>query len=498
MARDRIVIAGATGFVGSALARRLAERADRPEIVGLTRGRRGATGAWDQLIACDLFSLVDVERALAGARYAVYLVHSMLPSARLVQGRFSDLDLICADNFGRAARRAGVEQIAYLGGLIPDEPLSAHLESRREVERALAAYGVPVTVLRAGMVIGPGGSSFEILARLVRRLPMMFTPAWTATRCQPIDLGTAVALLDGVLGAPELAGQTFDIGGPDVSSYREMMVAVGDELGVRRPMVPVPLLSPRLSRLWVSLITRAPRALVGPLIESLRNDLVCRDRRLQARLGLPGMSFREAVRWCLALERTTPSPAEHRPHAYRPAPHAPREGVRSVQRLPLPPGRDAAWAAHEYMRWLPRGGWPLLRVEVDDERTCRFSLMGMRHPLLVLTFAPERSTPDRQLFYVTAGALARPTARGRLELRVTPDGAHLLAAIHEYEPRLPWPIYRWTQALVHRAVMLRFGHHLARSGTRTGPVPRRRARSRSCSPSDSGGPPGRSAARGPG
>ncbi len=461
MARDSIVIAGATGFIGHAVARRLAARTDQLEIVGLTRGRRDANGAWDRLIACDLFSLKDVERALHGARYALYLVHSMLPSARLVQGRFADLDLICADNFGRAAAKAGIEQIVYLGGLIPDsDTLSDHLASRLEVEAALGAHGVPVTTLRAGMVIGPGGSSFEILTRLVRRLPAMVLPRWSERRCQAIDLETTAALIDHAVGRAETYGQTFDIGGPEALRYRDMIQIVGEELGTPRKAVGVPVLTPRLSRLWVSLITGAPAALVSPLIESLRHDMVCRDRRLQDAAGLPGLDFREAVARALHAESRTTKPAK--PLAYGAAPPAPQTGVRSVQRIPLPAGRDAEWAAHEYMRWLPHGVWPFLKVDVDHERTCTFRGLGRKRPLLVLQFARERSASDRQLFYVTGGSLTRPTKRGRLEFRVTPEGQHLLTAIHEFLPRLPWWLYLITQALVHRWVMGRFGAHLAR------------------------------------
>jgi len=464
MSRDSLVIAGATGFVGQAVASRLAGRADPLDLVGLTRGRREATGAWNRLVSCDLFSLKDVEEALTGARYALYLVHSMLPSARLVQGDFADLDLICADNFGRAAAKAGVEQIIYLGGLIPETApgeLSDHLSSRLEVESALGAHGVKVTTLRAGMVIGPGGSSFEILTRLVRRLPAMVLPKWSERRCQAIDLETVAALLDYAVGRTETYGQTYDIGGPDALKYKEMIQVVGEELGTPRKAVGVPVLTPKLSRLWVSLITGAPRALVAPLIESLQHDMVCRDRRLQDAAGLPGMSFREAVAWSRTTEAARADGAKvSSPAAYRAAPSSPMTGVRSVQRIPLPAGRDAEWAAHEYMRWLPRGVWPL-RVEVDDARTCTFFLGRSKRPLLVLTFARERSALDRQLFYVTAGLLVRPTKRGRLEFRVTPDGEHLLTAIHEFVPRLPWWLYRITQAPVHRWVMRRFGKHLA-------------------------------------
>ncbi len=460
MARDKIVIAGATGFIGHAVARRLARRSEAPfEIVGLTRGRKEATGAWDRLVTCDLFSLRDLVTALEGARYAAYFVHSMLPSARLVQSAFQDLDLICADNFGRAAAHHKVEQIVYLGGLIPPaRQLSAHLASRREVERALSAHDVAVTTLRAAMVIGARGSSFDILTQLVRRLPAMVLPHWAAQQCQPIDLDTIAELIAYVVGRHGTYGETYDVGGPDVLTYGDMLRVVGEQLGTPRPTISVPLMTPGLSRLWISLITGAPRSLVAPLVESLHFDMTCQDQRLQDAAGLRGRPFREAVASALAAERDAGSGT---PHAYQPAPRAPVTGVRSVQRIALPRGRDAEWAAHEFMRWLPRGIWPPVRVEVDHERTCTFLLPRSRIALLELTFDAERSACDRQLFHVTGGLLAGPSSRGRLEFRVSPDGEHLLAAIHDYVPRLPWWLYLITQAHVHRWVMSRFGRHLA-------------------------------------
>ena len=460
MPMDSIVIAGATGFVGHAVAERLAQRF---EVTGLTRGRREARGAWTKLVTCDLFSQQDVERAFAGARYVAYLVHSMLPSARLVQGSFADLDLICADNVGRVAAKLGIEQIVYLGGLIPDDDaeLSDHLRSRREVEVALGAHGVTVTTLRAGIVIGPHGSSFEMLTRLVKRLPAMVLPSWTERKCQPVDLGTVAAAVAYVTGRRSTYGQTYDLGGPDVLRYRDMLAIVGEELGVHRPAVQVPFVSPRISRLWISKITGAPAPLVKPLLDSLRHDMVCRDRRLQAEAELPGLPFREAVRASLAAQTA----GSKEPQAYAPPPRAPVTGVRSVQRIALPPTRDAEWAAHEYMRWLPHGAWPM-RVAVDsDHHLTRFFLRPFKTPLLELEFAPDRSASDLQLFYVTGGSLARSKTPGRLEFRVTPDGAHLLTAIHDFMPALPWWLYRISQALVHRYVMWRFGRHLARVPT---------------------------------
>ena len=166
-----MIIAGASGFVGKALAPLLAKRF---RVIGLSRSERDGGDGFAEYRKCDLFSLKQAERALEGGEYAVYLVHNMMPSAKLTQGEFADLDLVCADNFARAASHAGIKQIVFLGGLCPsDETLSKHLESRVEVERVLAGHAVPVTTLRAGLILGGARSSFQIMARLVQRLPLM-------------------------------------------------------------------------------------------------------------------------------------------------------------------------------------------------------------------------------------------------------------------------------------------------------------------------------------
>lgn len=455
----RVVIAGATGFLGRPLVRRL-QRDTAYQIAGLTRAAAHTGPDGIELVQADLFSLKDAENALAGARYAIYLVHSMSRTARLVQGSFADLDLICADNFGRAARIAGVEQIVYVGGLQPDgaEATSPHLRSRKEVGVALGFHGTPVTELRAGLILGPSGSSWELMARLVRRLPVLVCPAWTSHRTQPIDLDTMVELLARVLGDQQTFGRVFDVGGPDVLTYRTLLERTAVALGVERKFVSVPIESPALSHLWISGITGAPKELVGPLLESLRHDMVASDRALQDRLQLNGLPVDEALRLSVA-------PHQREPQAYRPAPEGALRGVRSVQRIPLPVDADAEWAADEYMRWLPRGLWPFMRVDVKREgaaRTANFSIVGIKKPLLVLALEPSRSTADRQLFYIRGGMLALTEGRGRLEFREVPDRHALLTAIHDFLPRLPWFLYRWTQAVVHAIVMWLFGRHLAR------------------------------------
>ncbi|MCB9540487.1 MAG: NAD(P)H-binding protein [Myxococcales bacterium] len=453
-----VVVAGAAGFVGRALLDALAGDAHR---VGLSRSRRpGVAEDGVEWRACDLFSLLDAERGLAGADLAVYLVHSMLPSAHLTQGRFQDFDLVLADNFARAAAHAGVRRIVYLGGLVPEDgALSAHLQSRLEVERALGAHGVPVTTLRAGLVVGPHGSSSTILTKLVGRLPVMLTPRWTATPTQPIALRDVVELIGYCLRTPETAGGTYDVGAPEVLTYREMMAETARVMGVSRRFVPVPLLTPRLSTLWVSLVTGASRALVGPLVESLRHPMVCGDRRLQTQAGQTPTPFAEAMRAALQAEQAPAKPRRRR------RARSPQRDVRSVQRLPLPPGRDAMWVARAYTRWLPDAFRPMLAVEHEGPRVVFRLRPGGRH-LLELTLSEDRSTPDRALLYVTGGALAEvdPTdaRRGRLEFRAVLDDRAVVAAVHDFVPRLPWPIYAATQAWAHLAVMHAFGLYLGR------------------------------------
>jgi uncharacterized protein YbjT (DUF2867 family) len=459
MRKPRLVIAGASGFVGQALAPVLAERF---HVVGLSRTPREPGGGFAAYRACDLFSLKQAEDALEGAEYAVYLVHNMMPSARLTQGDFADLDIVCADNFARAAASAGVRQIIFLGGLSPaDKHLSKHLNSRREVERTLGAYVVPVTTLRAGLILGGRGSSFQVMARLVRRLPLMVCPRWTNTRTQPIALRDVVASIAGVVGREDCYDRAFDIGAPDVVTYKQMMAMTAAALGKRRIFIPSRVLSPGLSRLWVSLITGAPKALVAPLVESLRHEMTAADDALAQRLGLEMTPTEEAIRQAVAESDGTA------PHAFRGGAslNAPSL-VRSVQRMTLPGGWSAKRAATEYLFWLPRMLSGLLRVDLASTDRFRFVLAPLRVTLLELRRAPERSRPDRQLFYVTGGVLCGTESRPRFELRQVLGGPTLLTVVHDYDPRLPWLIYLPTQAVFHRWLMHRFAAHLALGSAR--------------------------------
>jgi uncharacterized protein YbjT (DUF2867 family) len=298
--RKQIAVAGATGFVGRALIEAL--RADN-DVVALTRGKTAEPQNNLTWRRANLFSLLDVERALYEADIAYYLVHSMVPSARLSQGRFEDFDLALADTFARGAQRMGVKRIIYLGGLIPPvAPLSAHLQSRREVEEALGTYGVPVTAVRASLVIGPQGSSFRIVESLARRLPLMLTPPWSRTPTQPIDLRDLVTLLRICLDDEETKGRVVEVGGPNVVTYSNLLRTTAKELGRKPRLVALPLLPLSLSKRWVSLISGTPMELVGPLVESLRHPMVVQDGWLQKKLSLPGHPLRESIDYALAVK----------------------------------------------------------------------------------------------------------------------------------------------------------------------------------------------------
>ncbi|MEM1059044.1 MAG: NAD(P)H-binding protein [Verrucomicrobiota bacterium] len=464
--RPRIAIAGASGFVGEALLDRLSSRF---RIIGLTRSPARAAEPdhrdgveWRH---CDLFSVNQITAAIEGCEFAVYLVHSMMPSSRLTQANFIDLDLLLADNYARSCEAVGVRQILYVGGLMPSGGgLSDHLASRLEVENTLASRGVPVTALRAGLIVGPGGSSTRILVNLVKRLAVMGLPKWCHSSTHPIALRDLVQAVEETLGHEEAIDQQYDVGGRDVLTYRQMLEITAEELGVQRRMFNLPFIPPWFSLYWVQYISGSPQALVAPLVKSLKHAMVARDNPLLRRLQPEALGFREALRASLNESHTDLAPNPRRrirrqdDQELRRAKH-----VRSVQRMPLPPGRDARWVAREYMRWLPQFVWPLMHCETDDV-VVRFKLKALDIVLLEMKLAPDWSRSDRQVFFITGGWLAetRHNKRGRFEFREVLGGTMLIAAIHDYQPRLPWYFYIFTQAHVHMWVMNAFRRHLAR------------------------------------
>jgi uncharacterized protein YbjT (DUF2867 family) len=296
MTGAEVLVTGASGFVGSHLCRALDRSGHR--VRAMTRHPDRYAGA-GRPIAGDVSRPVSLVAPLAGVRTAYYLVHS------LDSARFEQVDAAAARAFGGAAAEAGVERIIYLGGLgADDQRLSAHLRSRRAVERLLGEAGVPVTVLRAAVVIGHGGISWEITRQLAAHLPAMVTPRWVSTRTQPIALQDVVRYLVAVLQTPETTGRVYEIGGPEVLRYADMLQRAAKILhGRRLPILPVPLLTPRLSSAWLALVTDVNLATARTLVDSMTTEVVVRDNSIQRLVPGQTIGYDEAVRQALAARR---------------------------------------------------------------------------------------------------------------------------------------------------------------------------------------------------
>ncbi len=274
MALTTPAVLGASGYIGGRLVEALREHGVSPRLLGRRPDALTLRWPWADVAHLDVTKPDTIEPALASVGTAYYLVHAMAAG----EAGFAERDREAARAFGVAAAEAGVERIVYLGGLgSSEDTLSEHLQSRQETGRQLAAAGTPVLELRAGMVIGAGSASFRMLNDLVKRLPVMVTPRWVATRSQPIAIRDVVSYLIAAAAVPSTAGHMIvEIGGADVLSYREMMQRVGASRGRHPTIVTVPVLSPRLSSLWCGLVTSVPTSIARPLIDGLRNETIVR------------------------------------------------------------------------------------------------------------------------------------------------------------------------------------------------------------------------------
>jgi uncharacterized protein YbjT (DUF2867 family) len=286
-----VTVFGATGVIGQALLPRLSAEHD---VVAVSRRER-ESDARVRWVVADAAEGTGLDAAVGDAQVVYYLVHSLGSS------NFERQDRVAAENVARAAARRGVGQIVYLGGLgAESDGASPHLRSRRDTGVALASEGVPVTTLRAAMVVGKGSVAFETIVALVDRLPAMLTPSWVSTPTQPIALDDIVRYLAGVCGNERARGEGYDAGGPEVMTYREMIERVAALRGRRPLIVEVPVLSPRLSSLWLQLVTPAEASVARPLVEGLRNPTVAQEERIRALVPFELTSFDEAARQALS------------------------------------------------------------------------------------------------------------------------------------------------------------------------------------------------------
>lgn len=293
-----ILLTGATGYVGGRLLQRLEERAIRVRCLTRHPGRLAPFVAeTTQVAAGDVLDAGGLEAAMAGVEVAYYLVHSMGAGAD-----FEEHDRRGARNFAAAARKAGVSRIIYLGGLGQGGGLSAHLASRQEVGRLLRESGVPVVELRASVIIGPGSLSFEMVRALVERLPVMITPRWVRLKAQPIAIDDVIAYLVGALDLPEKDCRVYEIGGRDVVGYEDIMAEYARQRGLRRLLIPVPVLTPRLSSLWLGLVTPLYARVGRQLFTSLRNTSIVEDPRALTTFSVKPLGLSAAIAKALADE----------------------------------------------------------------------------------------------------------------------------------------------------------------------------------------------------
>lgn len=293
----KVLIAGATGYIGRKLTLALIEKGEPPRAMARTPGKaRDLAEAGAEVVPGNVLRQPNLREALEGVETAYYLVHSM---GRGGDGDFADQDRVGAENFAEVAAEQGVKQIVYLGGL--SDSGSKHLESRHATAEYLGSTGVPVTYFRAAAVIGAGSESFRTLYYLVKRLPVMVTPKWVNHRTQPIAIRDVIEFLRRAPKVRKASGRQIDIGGPDITTYGGMMDVLAKEMGLRRRLkVPVPLLTPKLSSHWIGFVTPVDTDVAKPLVEGLSVETIVKDHSGMDLFDIELTPMREAMR--LALE----------------------------------------------------------------------------------------------------------------------------------------------------------------------------------------------------
>ncbi|KQR67702.1 SDR family oxidoreductase [Pedobacter sp. Leaf176] len=296
----KILLTGANGYIGTRLLPLLLE--EKHEIVCLVRDKRRFATQSDlseqvTIISGDLLEKESLSEIPVDIDAAYYLVHSMSSGG----SEFDDMERQSSSNFASAIKKTNCKQIIYLTGIANDEHLSKHLGSRLAVEEELKSSGLACTILRAAIIIGSGSASFEIIRDLTEKIPVMVTPKWVDTKCQPIGIRDVLAYLIGVLHNEKAYRQTFDIGGPDILTYKEMMFGYAKERGLKRWIFTVPVLTPRLSSLWLNMITPVPYSLARSLVDSMKNEVICKDDRIKDVVPRECLTYAECLH--LAFEK---------------------------------------------------------------------------------------------------------------------------------------------------------------------------------------------------
>jgi uncharacterized protein YbjT (DUF2867 family) len=447
----KVAVAGASGFVGRALIDKIIKETSWT-VVALSRSAGSYSHPRIQWVKADLFSYDQLSSALNGVNKAFYLVHSMLPSAQLDQGSFEDYDLLLADNFARASEKNNVSHVIYLGGIIPDKNnLSQHLRSRAEVETALNSKHFVTSHLRAGLIIGKDGSSFNIMYNLIGRLPVLACPSWTQNPMTPIDLRDVVNILLQVATQTPPKNQVYDIGGPNTYTYLDLLKICAQVMNKNRIFIKLPFSINFISRYWVRLFSGASKELVYPLLESLSTPMNINENRRYP-------FYKELTSYIDSLKssiQNTKTKIKYTPAKYT------QKFVRSVQRLKNSSKLSAEQVASLYFDWISKFLFPLIKIARDKEKII-FCLYTAKLPLIVLSQSSTSDNPNSVQFGINSGLLVSPNSVARIEFRDVIDRNFVLVAIHDFKPALPWLLYRISQAPLHAWVMSRFSAFLAK------------------------------------
>ncbi|WP_017723076.1 NAD-dependent epimerase/dehydratase family protein [Staphylococcus xylosus] len=457
----KILLTGASGYIGSHLMNKLK---DNYEIIAISRNIENKSNehnvTWK---AADLFDLNEITEVMEDIDIAIYLVHSMMPSAKLTQASFEDLDALLADNFAKAASYNKVQHIVFMSGLIPNtSELSPHLRSRLECEQILGSYGVPVSTLRAGLIIGSKGSSYPILKKLVDRLPGLLLPKWAYNTTLPVAIDDVIDGLYKIVERNPNENESIDIGGPSHMTYKDLFKQTAEVLDKRLPTIDLPIIPIWLSKYWVKLISGVPKEMVYPLMDSLIHDMIRNDENIVKDISIGKIDYKESVRNALEEETKTQKKGK-----------SSRKGdikdVRAISRIVLPKDVNMIQLAESYANFLNRITLNVVNSDFNEDNFT-ISVPCLNKDLLLLSKDFKASNNERILYRIVGGDFALDSDGGnaRLEFRRLPNSDACIIALQEYEPTLPWWVYKYTQAKVHKSVMNLFKFKISTQRTNKG------------------------------
>lgn len=457
----KILLTGASGYIGSHLMNKLK---DNYEIIAISRNIENKSNehnvTWK---AADLFDLNEITEVMEDIDIAIYLVHSMMPSAKLTQASFEDMDALLADNFAKAASYNKVQHIVFMSGLIPNtSELSPHLRSRLECEQILGSYGVPVSTLRAGLIIGSKGSSYPILKKLVERLPGLLLPKWAYNTTLPVAIDDVIDGLYKIVERNPNENESIDIGGPSHMTYKDLFKQTAEVLDKRLPTIDLPIIPIWLSKYWVKLISGVPKEMVYPLMDSLIHDMIRNDENIVKDISIGKIDYKESVRNALEEETKTQKKGK-----------SSRKGdikdVRAISRVVLPKDVNMIQLAESYANFLNRITLNVVNSDFNEDNFT-ISVPCLNKDLLLLSKDFKASNNERILYRIVGGDFALDSDGGnaRLEFRRLPNSDACIIALQEYEPTLPWWVYKYTQAKVHKSVMNLFKFKISTQRTNKG------------------------------